>query len=226
MRYIRRWLWRIGASTVAAGLLYLGIALILGLVPAKITKPDDTPPTYAFYACDNGVHVDIVLPAVGGGRDWFGYFPPQDFAGDVTGASHVALGWGARGFFATTPEWRDIRPVPVLRALLWLDRSVLHVSYHGDPQGRANCRALSTDGTGTEALFRFIDQSLDLVQGRPHHEILAGYGPFDAFYAANGRYSLVRTCNIWSAEALRASGQPTAYWSPFSFQVMDRLTSR
>lgn len=224
-RWAWRWFWRGCAAFVFLGLLYVGSALVLGLVPGRGTEVSGAG-TYDFYACDNGVHVDLVLPAVGGGRDWFAFFPAADFTGDVTQASHVALGWGARGFFATTPEWRDIRPMPVLSALLWLDRSVLHVTYHGDPRGRANCRTLTTDDAGSQALFRYIDQSLDLAEGRPRPEPLAGYGPFDAFYAAKGRYSLFRTCNVWSAEALQATGRKMALWAPFSFQVMELLTDQ
>ncbi|WP_368413180.1 TIGR02117 family protein [Dongia sp.] len=219
----RRGRWA-GGALIALGLTYFLMAMLLGMIPgraAAIGEPTD----YHFYACDNGVHVDIILPAVGGGRDWFGIFPPRDFAGDVTGASHLALGWGAKAFFATTKEWRDIRPGPVLRALFWRDSSVVHVTYHGDPQGLPNCRALATDQAGADAMFRYIDDSLDRPVGQAWRELLPGYWPSDAFYAAMGRYSLFRTCNVWSAELLRESGRKMALWSPFSFQVMGLLAS-
>jgi uncharacterized protein (TIGR02117 family) len=205
-------------------MLYLISALLLGLIPGR-SEAVAGPADYVFYACDNGVHVDIVLPVVAGGRDWFDYFPARDFFGDVTGASHVMLGWGARGFFATTREWRDIRLMPVLRALFWLDASVVHVTYVGDPGGRDNCREVATDQAHARAMFRFIDRTLLLTNGRPTRDPVAGYGPTDAFYAANGRYSLLRTCNVWSAEILRESGRQMAFWSPFSFQVMGLLAS-
>jgi uncharacterized protein (TIGR02117 family) len=206
-------------SLFGAALLYFVAALLLGFVPGT-ARPAVGPRDYAFFACDNGVHVDLVLPAVGAGRDWFSYFPPQDFAGDVIGASHVALGWGARDFYVATPRWGDIRPWPTLRALFWLDQSVLHVTYVGDPTGRENCRALSTDAAGREALFAFVDATLG---DRPRREEAPGYEPNDAFYAAAGRYSLFRTCNIWTVEALQAAGLPMAPWMPFSFQVMWQL---
>ncbi|MBK8160807.1 MAG: TIGR02117 family protein [Rhodospirillaceae bacterium] len=224
MRLLRRWGKWAGGALIALGLIYFLAAMVLGLMPGQATSRVG-PADYRFYACDNGVHVDIVLPAAGGGRDWFGIFPPRDFAGDITGASHLALGWGAKGFFATTKEWRDIRPGPVMRALFWQDSSVVHVTYHGDPQGLPNCRPLATDQAGAEAMFRYIDDSLEGSVGQPRREPLPGYGAQDAFYAAKGRYSLFRTCNVWSAELLRESGRQMALWSPFSFQVMGLLTS-
>lgn len=212
---------RLLLGLVGLGLLYFVSAIILGLIPGAATS-NTGPKDYTFYACDNGVHVDLVLPAVGGGRDWFGIFPPSDFAGDVTAADHVVLGWGAKSFYATTRQWSDIRPVPVLKALFWQDSAVLHVSYGGDPAGRNNCRQVSSDASGRDALFAFIDATL---AGDPRREELPGYGPNDAFYTAEGTYSLFRTCNVWTAEALKRSGQKMSLWSPFSFQVMGLLSA-
>lgn len=215
---MRRLLLRLAATVVLLLLAYLGSALVLN----QITRPASgiVDASYHFFACDNGVHVDIVLPVIGGGRDWRGSFPPADFTGDITTAGHISLGWGAEAFFATTPRWRDIRPGPVLQALFWLDRSVLHVAYHGDPGDVPQCRRLTTDSAGQARLFAFIDASLD---GQPRR-VLPGYGANDAFYAATGRYSLFRTCNVWSADALHAAGLPMGLWSPFSFQIMSRLS--
>ena len=210
---------RLLISFIGLGLIYIVAAIILGPI-AHIGRAVIGPTAYVFYACDNGVHVDLVLPAVGAGRNWFDLFPSRDFSGDVAGASHVVLGWGAKNFYATTKEWSDVRPLPILKALLWLDRSVLHVSYGSDPAGRGNCQRVATDVVGRESLFSFIDATLG---GAPHREDLPGYGPNDAFYRAGGTYSLFRTCNIWSAEALRSAGKPMALWSPFSFQVMGLL---
>jgi len=206
--------------------LLLGLCLVyLGLAFALAEIQRDTPPRagdhYRYFACDNGVHVDLALPVVGGGRDWRDHFPAADFTGNVGAASHVSLGWGARDFFATTPHWSDIRPLPVIKALFWLDESVLHVTYHGDPAGQSNCRPLAADPAGQARLFAFIDATLG---GPPRRVDLPGYGGNDAFYAAAGRYSFIRTCNMWSADALHQAGEAMGLWSPFSFQVMGALS--
>lgn len=216
-----RWPGRVLAAVLLLALLYVATAFLLNLVPreGQPTAGGD----YRFYACDNGVHVDLTLPVATAARDWRVYFPATHFAGDVAGAEFISLGWGARGFFATTPRWQNMRPGPVLSALFWLDSSVLHVSYHGDPAMAPQCRAIATDAAGRDRLFAYIEASLVLAAGLPRREAIAGYGPVDAFYVATGRYSLFRTCNIWSAEALNAAGAPMGLWSPFSFQVMGWL---
>jgi uncharacterized protein (TIGR02117 family) len=41
----------------------------------------------------------------------------------------------------------------------------------------------------------------------------SGYGDHDTFYAANGKYSLFKTCNTWTNSALKAANQKAALWS-------------
>ena len=50
-----------------------------------------------------------------------------------------------------------------------------------------------------------------------------GYGVRDAFFLANGRYTIIDTCNQWTGQALRAGGAPVAPWTPFSFLVLWNL---
>ena len=50
-----------------------------------------------------------------------------------------------------------------------------------------------------------------------------GYGVTDLFFPAQGRFSLLKTCNVWVGQGLKASGLPTGLWTPFSFQVLSHL---
>ncbi len=43
----------------------------------------------------------------------------------------------------------------------------------------------------------------------------ANYGNADAFYEANGSYSLFHTCNTWANNALKQSGQRCCVWTIF-----------
>lgn len=220
-RGLLRWTGRVAVAICAVVLVNFAVAVILNSMPRDDVAADSN--SFQYYACDNGVHVDVVLPVIGGGRDWRRIFLPAHFPTDIREMPYVSLGWGAEGFFATTPHWRDIRPLPVFKALFWLDRSVLHVSYHGDPSSLPHCQMLSTGPTGQAQLFAFIDQTLVWHEGRAQNLSIPGYGTADLFYAAQGRYSLFRTCNIWSADALHAAGQSVGLWSPFSFQLMGWL---
>ncbi len=43
----------------------------------------------------------------------------------------------------------------------------------------------------------------------------ANYNDTDAFYEANGRYSMLKTCNTWANTSLKASGQKACLWTAF-----------
>ena len=53
--------------------------------------------------------------------------------------------------------------------------------------------------------------------------VAPGYGTSDAFYAANGHFSLVKSCNVWVGEGLQAADLPTGIWTPFAFLVLHHL---
>jgi uncharacterized protein (TIGR02117 family) len=43
----------------------------------------------------------------------------------------------------------------------------------------------------------------------------ANYGKTDAFYDANGSYSMFHTCNTWANNGLKACGQKCCLWTAF-----------
>ena len=49
------------------------------------------------------------------------------------------------------------------------------------------------------------------------------YGDHDAFYPANGRYSLLQTCNVWTGSLLRDAGVKMGWWTPFAGNVLGHL---
>ena len=51
-------------------------------------------------------------------------------------------------------------------------------------------------------------------------QVTAGYTPRDVFHAATGHYSALRTCNVWTGEALRHAGVRIGRWTPFESDVM------
>lgn len=198
----------LGVSAVA--LCYLAAAL---LGSAVATNRDWKPPVQGvtIYVADNGVHTDLVLPA-------------QDFA-DLVRAAHFAdpraggqqwlmFGWGDRDFYLNTPTWWDMNPLRVARALAGMGPTVVHVSALPEPQPGAKIRRLVLRPEEYARLAAHVRNSF--APGLPAR----GYGGHDAFYAARGGYSALRTCNEWSARGLRTAGVRMGAWTPFAFGVM------
>ena len=208
-----RWLKRLAWLVLSCLAFYLFVALI-GLIPVN-NDFQPTPDGIEVWLVSNPIHTDIVLPAGNEAFDWRECFPAGSFAVDSRRATHVAIGWGNKGFYVNTPTWADLRCSTVANALFWPSESCMHVSLctaEGLPQG---ARAVKISPAQYRRLVEFIncgfrrqaDGSRILI---PH----AAYGQNDAFFAAEGRYHCFNTCNCWTGRALQAAGLRTGWFTP------------
>jgi uncharacterized protein (TIGR02117 family) len=186
---------------------------------ALLLTPDSSEPEdgVLVYACDNGVHTDLIVPAVAGGVDWRALFGQQPFIATVAAYDHIGLGWGSRDFYINTPTWADLDIATAVKSVLW-DETVLHVEYRPRPVPTEKCRQWRADPASYERITAFIHETLRLSGERPV-QAAAGYGRRDAFFVANGQYTILETCNQWTGRALRLAGAPIAPWTPYSFLV-------
>jgi uncharacterized protein (TIGR02117 family) len=202
----------------AALLLYTLAAFGALLWPRPVTIAETN---LAIYACDNGVHTDLVLPVAAAGVDWRTLFTPEDFRGSVEGYDHIGIGWGSRDFYLNTPTWADLDIATAVASVLW-DETVIRVDYRPAPVAGETCGWWRVTETDYQRIAAFIRDHLRLSQGHPV-QAGPGYGDRDTFYVANGRYTLIETCNQWTGRALRLGGAPVAPWTPYSFLVLWHL---
>jgi uncharacterized protein (TIGR02117 family) len=121
-------------------------------------------------------------------------------------AEYLELSWGDQDYFPATEEGVGL----ALRAAFWSRGSVLHiVGFKGGVKdnfagGEIIEIALSREAFGR--LTEFVSSSFS----RPDRSIPApsrpGLVPHSRFYPAAGRFSILRTCNTWAAEALKSAG--------------------
>ncbi len=116
--------------------LYVGVAFALAVLTPKLELPRGEGITV--YACDNGVHTDLVLPISAEGIDWRQLPHPSQSA--RAGLSHISIGWGSRDFYINTPTWADVESRRRLKSVLW-DETVLHVEYRPRTRSGRNIAA-------------------------------------------------------------------------------------
>ena len=195
--------------------IYVSVAFGYAVLTPRLDLPAGKGIT--IYACDNGVHTDLVLPVSAEGIDWRQLPHPDESA--RLGLSHVSFGWGSKDFYINTPTWADVRPMTALKALLW-DETVLHVEYRSEPGLGETCGIWVVGREDYWRIVSFVRSSLrNWPLARPTL-VATGYGPTDAFFAAERQYTVIDTCNQWTGRALRAGGAPVAAWTPFSFLVL------
>ena len=214
-----RWALRIAAALAALPVLYLSLALLLGLIPVN---RDFRPPAQGgvtIYLRTNGVHADLVLPAAAP-FDWRAQFPLDSVVDRrrVTvpeALNWIAFGWGDRGFYVHTPTWSDLRFATAAVALLGLGSGAMHVEYLARPQDY-HVQRIDLPPQQYEALAAALQSGFARdANGRLRRIDAPGYFATDAFYEGTGRYTLWLTCNEWIRRALASAGVRTAVWAPF-----------
>lgn len=209
-----RWLVR-GLLGLSAGpLLYLVAAAVGGAIPAN-RGWIEAKQGVRIYVADNGVHTDLIVPVVAEGIDWRDLARAEHVRNPMwADASHLAFGWGDRGFYLDTPEWSAMRPSTAINAVIGGGPTVLHVAHLREPVPGPAMRPLTLRPEEYRRLAAYIRASF--APGT----ILPGYRDHDAFYPATGRYSAINSCNEWTGRGLRAAGVRTGAWTPLAFSVM------
>ena len=215
MRVASRWGGYALAGVTATLLLYAAAGLIGGALPVNT---DRRPPERGVlvFVESNGVHTGIIVPKVAAGVDWRDLARPEHLADPRYGAhSHLSVGWGDRAFYLETPRWSDVRARTVIAAALGSGDTLIHVDHLPRPILGPDVRAILLSADEYRRLAAFMRATL-AHDPRRHR----GYGPYDAFYEARGRYSARRTCNAWTGEALAHAGVRMGRWTPFPATVM------
>ena len=171
----------------------------------------------AIYIMTNGVHTDIVVPAVNAEMNWAKEIRYQNTLEADSTYQYLAMGWGDKKFYLETPEFSDLKLSNGLRAISGLSTSAMHTTYYKNIREDANCRKIIISKAQYRQLIDYILNSfkkdetghLINVKSNIHYDI------GDAFYEAKGSYSIFKTCNTWANAALKACGQKSCLWTIF-----------
>ena len=174
-------------------------------------KPNDQ---ITAYILTNGVHTDIVVPVKSEAIDWSTFIPFTDTKSKKE-FKYIAFGWGDKGFYLDTPEWKDLKFSTAFKAAFWLGDSAMHTTFYDEMTIGEDCRRVYMSLEEYKSLITYIKKSYDLDQNNKVELIKtdAVYGNNDAFYEAKGSYSLFFTCNTWAANALKAAKKEDPLWT-------------
>jgi uncharacterized protein (TIGR02117 family) len=216
LRYARAITWRTVQFVFVVCFSYLAFCL-LGMWPVNRDFKNATDGVEVFVS-SNGVHADLILPVQNSVVDWRKMFPAEDFRDDYPHRSHVAIGWGDRGFHLTTPTWSDFKMSTATHAFLLPSDTVIHVQCMRRPRTDDSCKRIVLSKEQYDRLVRYIKNSL--ANGEP--QLIDGYhyNHLDAFYDSSGNYHAFNTCNSWAGRGLKQSGVCTGQWTPLPATVL------
>jgi uncharacterized protein (TIGR02117 family) len=211
------------AGLLALPVLYLLASAILPLVPGP--GPDlSGPPTRAIGLIQGPIHTDILFPLTPETRTRFAFAEAAGVPLNHSDAEWLVLGWGSAAFYTTAGTYADITASAVLTAATG-DGAVIRLDAFGALPPLENLRYLQLSEAQFQAL---LSQTADAFasQTRIDHP---GFTGTDAFFPAHGHFSLLRTCNVWLGETLRAAGIPFGLWTPANWSVtlsLNRFTGQ
>jgi len=209
---------------IAFVLIYLLFAFLLPFINTN-SSVINTKQDFEIFILSNGVHTDIVLPAKSKQFNWSKYLPYNDFELVDSTFQYVAIGWGDRGFYLETPTWADLKISTAFKAAFGLSSTAMHVTYkRNKPHCGELCKSLLISEKQYEQLLLYIASSFKLNENYSPIKINhPGYNNYDCFYEANGCYSLFKTCNVWTGNALKAANIKVGLWTPFHKGVLESI---
>jgi len=197
----------------------IGLYFLIAFCCSRITinASPSNPKEVAIYIMTNGVHTDIIVPAVSAEMNWTKEISYQNTLEADSTYQYLAMGWGDKKFYLETPEFSDLKLSNGIRAISGLSTSAMHTTYYKNIREDASCKKIIISKGQYRQLIDYILNSfkkdetghLINVKSNIHYDI------GDAFYEAKGSYSIFKTCNTWANAALKACGQKSCLWTIF-----------
>jgi len=199
------------------GLILFYMLCTWGLARIPVKGQPVTALAIDIYLKTNGVHTDVVMPVKTAQKDWSQTFPLNNTRSTDSTYQYIAIGWGDKGFYLETPTWSDLKARTAFNAAFGLGSSAIHATYYQQLAENERCVKLRISKDQYTKLIQYVEKALEKNAGGNPMVIgsNARYGNHDAFYEATGNYSLFHTCNTWTNNALKASGQKACWWTPF-----------
>ena len=207
-------------------LLIVSLFLISAFIPRKWSNYSNLACDYQICIANTGIHSNILVPTENDAYNWRNYLSIDKIGIDaINDYKYLSFGWGDQDFYMTISSISDFDFYTIFKAVFLPTSSVMYVrGYQSLPQN-IEVKCIYTDKANYLQLTKFIEASFKL--DRNHRKIRIGNGNTSTagFYAAKGNYSILKTCNAWTGDALRKADINTPLWDSLSFAIMFHLRS-
>lgn len=205
---------------IAAPLAALGLGAIPLPPPVVPNAALASGNMHTIYVISNGFHSAIALPAEATVAGESGEAVPvlaalgieeRHFPVDPNAVRYWQIGWGSQTAYTSLRAVRDLTWEIAATALAF-DQSVVHVQPFGRLQAVPGIVPVTVSDAQLHALVSAIMPSFASTEPIP--DITQGFG--DRFFAGNGRFSPIATCNSWTGRRLREAGVGVGVWTPIA----------
>ena len=178
----------------------------------------DENPEMEIYLISNSIHIGIVFPVKNRVIDWRESFDLSKFSTESSKMEWIEFGWGDRQFYFEMPTWDHFTLRLAFDALLLPDPAVMHVGFlDRHPTEYGSVRVVKVSYKTYEKLVASVQSWFLKKDGKPIFIPDRGYSKEDNFYEARGSYSILNTCNVWTAKVFADAGLKHPFWSPTKY---------
>lgn len=212
---------------VGGGVAGGALLAIAAVTPRKWTFSQTEPCEFTIYLTSDGLHTNFIVPLATTVYRWPDHLNLETVGGTpATTYRYLQFGWGDRRFYMETPSWDQVKPTDALRALFyWHNDSAIFVKGHPQVPQYANeqLKCLRLGKTDFLALMNFINGTFQVAADGKKQRLGSGQDRESSFYAAIGYYSILKTCNSWTADGLRSANVNTPLWAGLATPIMQQL---
>ena len=165
----------------------------------------------------------VFLPLKNEYHNWSKQLKPAHTKSRDTIVKYVALGWGDKGFYLNTPTMADLKAKTLTNALFGLGSTAMHVTYYKNIKISHLIKQIYISEEAYMNLAAHIAKSFYLDNTVPKLIPHPNYGHHDNYFEAKGTYSIFKTCNVWTGDALQAANISIGLWTPLESGIMDNL---
>lgn len=186
-------------------LFYIVLIGWSGLYSRSLNKSDSV----SVYVVSHGWHTGIILPTTALPDSFFSQLD------EYSSSTYLEFGWGDLAFYQNPDPGYWI----TVKAAFWPTNSALHVVHIATtveqyfPYSDLIKITLSRDDF--QAIAGFIQNAFALDDSNQVVGLQQGIYGRSSFYLGREKYFFPRTCNVWTAQALKAGGLPLA---PLAYQ--------
>lgn len=203
---------------------FLLVAIVGAFTPTKWFYAQQSDCSFPIYVSNvNNFHTEIAVPVTNEAFDWRQQLDLNRLGRDAERYKYLSFGWGQKQFFMNA----SYDPITIFKVLFIPSPTVMHVWGHTESELHSDSdfelRRVNLSKSQYLKLVQFINDSFDRSRENKTNYLRQGFYYNSGFYDANGSYSALRNCNIWTAEALRVADVNTPVWAALAPAITKQI---